>query len=247
VLSVGLIPRAVRFPRNFSTGKRKLSIFGEPYVREGLLRLTAREALRRFRLLLNDPEGFARRFPPPKQEALAARCGRAFAEHLRAELRMKPGTDRQVARELRQAMKIGRWEDTVEVISKRYRLQSAREEEELRHSFAHLAILGDALWSARDHAWSRALPKTAAKELPAIRSDYRWWLEAVLPREARLRVIGRLFICKLCNKAAVRSSSAPAQRYCPRCRRQWTKQQRWYAVGGRQYRPTRRTTSRSRR
>lgn len=62
-------------------------------------------------------------------------------------------------------------------------------------------------------------------------------------------VLPRLIICSVpgCGRAFVRALSKPAQKHCQRCRRRWTPQQRWYAAGGRQYRPRPSTTPRSRR
>jgi hypothetical protein len=132
---------------------------------------------------------------------------------------------------------------------------TGRQEAEHRRAFALLAVTGDALASAWENAWRRAFPDLVSEEPPLngipnaaqrallrIREDYRWWLEGVVPHAARLWVIERLVICKLtsCERVFVRPRGAPAQQYCPRCRRRWpTKQKLWYAAGGRQYRPRR--------
>ncbi len=302
-----------------STHEKTRLVFGETYVREGLLRLTAHEALRRFRLLLNDPRGFARHFAPPERVALTAQCGSAFAEHTRAAIainaearqreaggrRRKPSKTGARARHARES---GAWDEAIAQIGKssgaraptvrerRERQQArvslasfeetlstrkptarelaeyrqalavvqkppppgeltGRQEAEYRRAFTLLAVSGDALASAWENAWRRAFPDLVSEEPPIngipnaaqrallkVRDDYRWWLEGVLPHEARLRVIGRLVVCKLtsCNRVFVRPRGAPAQQYCPRCRRRWpTKQKLWYAAGGRQYRPRR--------
>jgi hypothetical protein len=302
-----------------STGEKLRSVFGEAYVREGLLRLTAREALRRFRLLLNDPEGFARHFAPPEHVALAAQCDSAFAEYTRAAIAIsaearqrgadgRRRTSSKASARAHHARESGAWDEVITQIGKRsgaraltvrerrerqqadaslasleetlstrkltapelaeYRRALAvvfkppppgaltgRQEAEYRRAFAELAASGDALASAWENAWRRAFPDLVSEEPPIngmpnaaqrallkIREDYRWWLEGVLPHEARLRVIGRLVVCKLtsCERVFVRPRGAPAQQYCPRCRHRWpTKQKLWYAAGGRQYRPRR--------
>ncbi len=51
-------------------------------------------------------------------------------------------------------------------------------------------------------------------------------LAEILPdREAIFRL--RLGVCPLCDRAFLRPTQARAQKYCPRCRKQWSPKQRW--------------------
>lgn len=42
----------------------------------------------------------------------------------------------------------------------------------------------------------------------------------------------RALVCRLCERVFIRQRGKPAQRYCPTCRRRWSKEQLWYKSGG---------------
>lgn len=201
---------------------RKSSNFSKP-TRGGYIQ--------RYLLMLNDPDAFARRFGMNGWQVIPF-------------LRVRAELDREFIRKRREFALHTRnllrqlSEEPPEFIEEANR--SLREERRLlKNAASFLATAGPqlAILAKNIRRFAGQFPKgTTVGDLRRLGTRALAKLHHVLPHEAMQRFRGRLLVCASCNRVFLRTPGKSAQKYCPRCRKRWSKQQLWYKTRGKRRR-----------
>lgn len=181
--------------------------------------------IQRYLLMLNDPDAFARRFG--MRDPQVAVFLRVRAELDREFIRKR----REFALHIRNLLR--QWsEEPPELMGEE--IWSLREERRLlKNAASFLATAGPQIAIL----FGDQFPKgTTVGDLRRLETRALPKLHRVLPQEAMQRLRGRLLVCASCDRVILRAPGKSAQKFCPRCRKRWSKQQLWYKTRGKRRR-----------
>jgi hypothetical protein len=182
---------------------------------------------RAYLMWLNDPDGFARRMGVTDS---------TVRQYLHAAARAARARIRTMAEIVRRARKFARlrFRDPDSILPPAREAEvhelarTPREQAELRRMYVETQRLLRVM-EATTSALAASASGTTLGDLRRIARRADKVLKRIRPSAS---VRSRVSLCPLCDKAFLRPRRAPAQKFCPACRRRYTRQQRWWRVTG---------------